>query len=133
MISKKNYKHDLRTVTMYLGVSNFQRAISIVIPRSRSAFSLSSTQAVPRHRSEIFTPLEIDKIHPHTILEGALAELSGLLLELLDGTLVDTTALVDQVPSGGGLAGIDVPDDYKFVNQAVQGFSQDTCSPTTLT
>jgi hypothetical protein len=33
------------TVTMNLGVSNFQRAISIVIPRSRSAFSLSSTQA----------------------------------------------------------------------------------------
>ena len=35
-----------RTVTMYLGVSNFQRAISMVIPRSRSALSLSSTQAV---------------------------------------------------------------------------------------
>jgi hypothetical protein len=34
-----------RTVTMNLGVSNFQRAISMVIPRSRSAFSLSSTQA----------------------------------------------------------------------------------------
>jgi hypothetical protein len=36
------------TVTMYLGVSNFQRAISIVIPRSRSAFNLSSTQADKR-------------------------------------------------------------------------------------
>jgi hypothetical protein len=35
----------VHTVTMNLGVSNFQRAISIVIPRSRSAFSLSSTQA----------------------------------------------------------------------------------------
>ena len=46
-----------------------------------------------------------------TILEGALAELSSLLLELLNGTLVDTTALVDQVSSGGGLAGIDVSDD----------------------
>jgi hypothetical protein len=33
------------TVTINLGVSNFQRAISMVIPRSRSAFSLSSTQA----------------------------------------------------------------------------------------
>lgn len=33
------------TVTMYLGVSNFQRAMSMVIPRSRSAFSLSRTQA----------------------------------------------------------------------------------------
>jgi len=33
------------TVTMYLGVSNFQRAMSMVIPRSRSAFSLSRTHA----------------------------------------------------------------------------------------
>ena len=48
----------------------------------------------------------------HTILEGALSELSSLLLELLDGTLVDTTALVDQVTSGGRLAGIDVADNF---------------------
>ena len=47
-----------------------------------------------------------------TILERALAELSSLLFELLDGTLVDTTALVDKVSSGGGLAGIDVADNY---------------------
>jgi hypothetical protein len=33
------------------------------------------------------------------------------LLELLNGTLVDTTALVDQVTGGGGLAGIDVADN----------------------
>jgi hypothetical protein len=46
-----------------------------------------------------------------TNLEGTLSELSSLLLELLDGTLVDTTALVDQVTSGGGLAGIDVSDN----------------------
>merc|ERR1719445_1212001 len=32
-------------VTWYLGVSNFQRAMSMVIPLSRSAFSLSNTQA----------------------------------------------------------------------------------------
>ena len=31
------------TVQLYLGVSNFHRAMSMVIPRSRSAFSLSST------------------------------------------------------------------------------------------
>ena len=48
-----------------------------------------------------------------TILERTLAELSSLLLELLDGTLIDTTALVDQVASGGGLAGIDVADNCK--------------------
>ena len=46
-----------------------------------------------------------------TILEGTLAQLGGLLLELLNGTLVDTTALVDQVASGGRLAGIDVADN----------------------
>ena len=46
-----------------------------------------------------------------TILEGTLAELSSLLFELLDGTLVDTTTLVDQVTSGGRLAGIDVADN----------------------
>jgi len=45
------------------------------------------------------------------VLEGTLAELSGFLLELLDGTRVDTTALVDQVTGGGGLAGIDVADN----------------------
>lgn len=33
------------------------------------------------------------------------------LLELLDGTLVNTTALVDQVTGSGGLAGIDVADN----------------------
>lgn len=38
------------------------------------------------------------------VLEGTLAHVGGFLLELLNGTLVDTTALVDQVTSGGGLA-----------------------------
>ena len=46
-----------------------------------------------------------------TILERTLSKLSSFLLELLDGTLIDTTALVNQVTSGGGLAGIDVTDD----------------------
>ena len=47
-----------------------------------------------------------------TVLERALAELSSLLLELLDGTLVDTTALVDKVTGGRRLAGVDVTDDW---------------------
>ena len=37
--------------------------------------------------------------HPR-VLEGRLADLGGLLLELLDGALVDAAALVDQVSSG---------------------------------
>ena len=38
------------------------------------------------------------------VLEGGLAQLGGFLLELLDGSLVDTSALVDQVTGGGGLS-----------------------------
>ena len=48
--------------------------------------------------------------HPG-ILEGSLAGLLGLLLELLDGPLVNATALVDQMTSGGRLAGVNVADD----------------------
>lgn len=46
-----------------------------------------------------------------TILEGALAEFSSFLLELLDGSLIDTTTLVNQMSSSGGLAGIDMAND----------------------
>ena len=71
-----------------------------------------------------------------TILEGALAQLGGLLLELLDGTLVDTTALVDQVTSSGRLAGIDVADNYtRTMNIAPIAYDRgsDYYLPTTLT
>ena len=55
--------------------------------------------------------LGLELVKNPSVLEGTLTELSGFLLELLDGTLVDTTTLVDQVTSGGGLAGIDVADN----------------------
>jgi len=55
--------------------------------------------------------LGLELVKNPRVLEGTLAELGSLLLELLDGTLVDTTALVDQVTSGGRLAGIDVADN----------------------
>ena len=38
--------------------------------------------------------------------------LLGLLFELLDGTLVDATALVDQMTSSGRLARVDVANDH---------------------
>ena len=99
------------TVTMYLGVSNFQRAISMVIPRSRSALSLSRTHAkLGRSRFESYRP---DTEIALTVLEGTLPEFSGLLLELLNSTLVDTTTLIDQVTSGGRFSGVDVTNDYK--------------------
>ena len=37
--------------------------------------------------------------------------LLSFLLELLDGSLVNAAALVDQVTGGGRLAGVDVTDD----------------------
>ena len=46
-----------------------------------------------------------------SVLEGSLAGLRGLLLELLDGPLVNTSALIDQVTGGGRLARVDVADD----------------------
>ena len=44
-------------------------------------------------------------------LNRSFAHLLGLLLELLDSSLVDTSALIDQVTSGGRLAGVDVADN----------------------
>merc|ERR1719158_703063 len=55
--------------------------------------------------------LGLQLVHDPSILEGALARLLGLLLELLDGSLVNTSTLVDQVTGGGRLAGVDVADD----------------------
>merc|ERR1719334_2970580 len=48
--------------------------------------------------------------HPG-IFEGALAHLLGFLLELLDDTLVDATAFVDEMAGGGRLARVDVADN----------------------
>jgi hypothetical protein len=44
-------------------------------------------------------------------VDGIYGRLTNLLLELLNGTLVDTTALVDQVTSGGRLTRVDVAND----------------------
>jgi len=45
------------------------------------------------------------------ILERGFAHLGSLFFKLLDGTLVNTTALVNQVTGGGRFTGIDVTDD----------------------
>lgn len=55
--------------------------------------------------------LSLEFVEDPGILEGTLAEFISFLLELFDGTLVDTTALVDQVTGGGGFTGIDVADN----------------------
>jgi len=55
--------------------------------------------------------LGLELVKNPSVLEGRLAELGGLLLELLDGTLVNTTALVDQVTGSSRLSRVDVSDD----------------------
>ena len=82
----------------------------MVIPRSRSAFSLSKTQATVNHDYQQ-GKRSMSGDRQLTIFKGTLAELSGFLLELFDGSLVDTTTLIDQMSSSGGLSGIDVSDD----------------------
>jgi len=61
--------------------------------------------------SDTTLTLGLQLVEDPCVLEGTLAEFGGFLLELLDGTLVDTTALVDQVTGGGRLAGVDVADN----------------------
>lgn len=55
--------------------------------------------------------LSLQVVQNPGVLEGTLTHLVGLLLILFNGTLVDTTALVDEMASGGGLARVDVSDD----------------------
>merc|ERR1719220_2577879 len=55
--------------------------------------------------------LGLQLVHDPRILEGTLARLLSLLLELLNRPLINPSALVDQVASGGRLARVDVTDD----------------------
>merc|ERR1719282_1091554 len=61
--------------------------------------------------SDTSLTLGLQFVQDPSVLEGSLARLGGLLLELLNSSLVNASALVDQVTSGGGLAGVDVSDD----------------------
>lgn len=53
--------------------------------------------------SDTTLTLSLEFVEDPSVLEGSLTHFSGFLLELLDGTLVNTTALVDEVTSGGRL------------------------------
>jgi hypothetical protein len=46
-----------------------------------------------------------------SVFERTFTHFGGFFLEFFDGSLVDTTAFVDQVTGGGGFTGIDVTDD----------------------
>jgi hypothetical protein len=70
-------------------------------------------------------PTHLEVVQHPRVLEGRLAHLGSLLLVLLDGTLVDTTALVDQVAGRRGLAGIDVANhDQGNVNLILRHFGK---------
>merc|ERR1712024_9585 len=55
--------------------------------------------------------LGLQLVQNPSVLKGTFAHLGGFLLELLDSSLVDTTAFVDQMTGGGRFTGIDVSDD----------------------
>ena len=57
--------------------------------------------------------LGLELVEDPGVLEGALAHVVGLLLELLDDALVNAAALVDQVAGGGALARIHMSYHYK--------------------
>jgi len=55
--------------------------------------------------------LSLQLVEYPSVLERSLTGFGGLLLELGNSSLINTTALVDQVTSRGGLSGIDVTDN----------------------
>ena len=80
----------------------------MVIPLSRSAFSLSRTQAYlkdPCGKKRALT------YSLKFIYRTYISRFLRLLLEPLNGSLVDTSAVVDQVTSGGELARVDMADN----------------------
>jgi hypothetical protein len=55
--------------------------------------------------------LGLELVQNPSVLEGTFAHFLGFLLELLDSSLVDTSALVDEVTGSRGFTGIDVADN----------------------
>ena len=91
--------HVLDKVTMSRGINDGDIVLgSLELPESNINGDTSLT-------------LSLQLVQDPGVLEGSLARLRRLLLELLDGSLVNSSALVDQMTSGGGLAGVDVADD----------------------
>lgn len=55
--------------------------------------------------------LSLQLIEDPSVLEGTLTDIVSFLLESLDGSLINTTASVDEVTGSSGLTGIDVTND----------------------
>jgi hypothetical protein len=83
------------------------------------ASNVERVKARSKAQTPLNSPLQEEKVRKSNDLvekEGAEVWMRrrkrmAYLLELLDGTLVDTTALVDQVTGGGRLTGVDVADN----------------------
>jgi len=56
-------------------------------------------------------PLRLELVHNPSVFEGGFTSFSSFLFELFNGSLVDTTAFVDEMPGGSGFSGVDVTDD----------------------
>lgn len=55
--------------------------------------------------------LGLELVHDPSVLERRFTEFGSFLLILFKSSLVNTTAFVDQVTSGGGFTGVDVTDN----------------------
>ena len=53
----------------------------------------------------------LELVHNPGVFEGRFSEISGFLLILFDGSLIDTTTFVDEMSGGCGFSGVDVTDD----------------------
>jgi len=97
--------HVLDEITVSWGINDGERVLwGLELPESNV-------------NSNTTLAFSLEVIQNPGILEGRLSEFGSFLLELFNGTLIDTSTLVDQVTSGGGLSGIDVTDDDQPVHK----------------
>ena len=92
--------HVLDEVTMAGGVDDGDIVLgSLELPQSDVNGDASLT-------------LGLQLVQDPGVLKGSLAGLGGLLLELLNGSLVNASALVDEMSGCGGFAGVDMANDH---------------------
>lgn len=103
-------------VNVYFCVLNFNREMSIVMPRSRSAFNLSRTQAYLKEPFPIFNKIHkrLNKKNTTIFIQSKKPYLGRSLLILLNCSGVNSTTLVDEMTGGRGLATVHMPNYDKI-------------------
>jgi len=91
--------HVLDEVTVTRGINDSERVLG--------GFELPESDI----NGDTTLTLGLEVIKDPGVLERGLAHFGSLLLVLLNSTLINTTALVDEMASSGGLARVDVTDD----------------------